>query len=105
MGRNSVTSSGRATDCGSTSSGRGSPLPDRASGALLAGDETAIPAAAQLLEVLPARPTVVVAFDARYRSATFAEDVATVVAHAGGRALPIVDRAAREPVSDYVGGW
>jgi FMN reductase len=27
------------------------------------------------------------------------------IEQAVGRALPIVDRAAREPVSDYVGGW
>ncbi len=52
---------------------------------------------AGLLRWLPPEPTVVIGYDARYHSKRFADDVARIVAAAGGRA-ELVDQPAPTPV-------
>ena len=58
---------------------------------------------AGLVGALPDHPTVVVGFDARRKSRTFAADVAAVVAAAGGRAL-LFDRFVPTPVLSFAVG-
>ncbi len=53
---------------------------------------------AGLMDWLPAEPTVVIGYDARFDSERFAHDVAAVVLDRGGRAL-VIDRPAPTPVT------
>ncbi len=53
---------------------------------------------AGLMDWLPAEPTVVIGYDARFNSERFAHDVAAVVLDRGGRAL-LIDRPAPTPIT------